>query len=208
MSEVRALISRLVDAGLDPIEAAEIITRAAIAGVAEAGRSAGAVRQERYRHNKASQTVTSDVGDASPLRQESPHTPKETQPLSQKENTPLRGVQKKGERLPDDFEPDVEWAVSQGLFGSETEAAKFADYWRGKAGRDACKVDWAATWRNWVRTALERQPTARGSPRKPTLADGFAEFARFAGAKNGQGPEDDFGSAQPAIPHLSRVSNG
>ena len=30
-------------------------------------------------------------------------------------------------------------------------AAKFADHWHAKAGRDASKVDWEATWRNWVR---------------------------------------------------------
>lgn len=38
------------------------------------------------------------------------------------------------------------------------EAAKFADYWRAKTGRDATKADWLATWRNWCRTALERAP--------------------------------------------------
>ena len=36
-----------------------------------------------------------------------------------------------------------------------TEAAKFADYWHAKAGRDAAKLDWSATWRNWCRKAIE-----------------------------------------------------
>jgi len=28
---------------------------------------------------------------------------------------------------------------------------RFGDYWRAKAGRDGTKLDWLATWRNWVR---------------------------------------------------------
>lgn len=30
-------------------------------------------------------------------------------------------------------------------------ADSFADYWRAKAGSGAVKLDWFATWRNWVR---------------------------------------------------------
>lgn len=76
MSEVRALIEQLVAAGLDPIDAAEIITRAAIVGAQAEPRSSGAVRQERYRRNKASQTVTSDAAEPNPSSPEvSPHTP-------------------------------------------------------------------------------------------------------------------------------------
>ncbi|RVG82331.1 DNA replication protein, partial [Sinorhizobium meliloti] len=65
MSEIRALIEQLVAAGLDPVEAAEIVTRAALHGAANAPkhRSAGAIRQERYRRNKASQVTESDGSD-------------------------------------------------------------------------------------------------------------------------------------------------
>lgn len=28
---------------------------------------------------------------------------------------------------------------------------QFADYWKAKPGRDGCKLDWLATWRNWCR---------------------------------------------------------
>lgn len=33
------------------------------------------------------------------------------------------------------------------------EGECFADYWHAKAGADARKADWLATWRNWVRRA-------------------------------------------------------
>ncbi|WP_276200329.1 HNH endonuclease [Chelatococcus sp. XZ-Ab1] len=56
-SEIRDLITALVEKGIDPIDAAEIITRAALLGASSAqpekARSAGAVRQERYRLRKA-----------------------------------------------------------------------------------------------------------------------------------------------------------
>jgi hypothetical protein len=41
-------------------------------------------------------------------------------------------------------------------------AARFRDYWTSKSGKDATKVDWSATWRNWVRNE-RRQIGASGS---------------------------------------------
>lgn len=41
------------------------------------------------------------------------------------------------------------------------EAAKFRDYWRGKATiKDGRKSDWKSTWRNWCRNAAEFGPKA------------------------------------------------
>lgn len=68
-------------------------------------------------------------------------------------------VPKKGMRIPDDFEPDLEWAMREGLSLSEarTEAANFRDFWSAKTGKDATKLDWPATWRTWVRNGLKRK---------------------------------------------------
>jgi len=41
--------------------------------------------------------------------------------------------------------------------------AKFADYWTAKPGKAGTKLDWLATWRNWVREEKVK-PQARGSP--------------------------------------------
>lgn len=70
---------------------------------------------------------------------------------------------KKGTRIPDDFVCDLEWAMREGLTLSEAsrEAESFRDYWIAKAGKDATKQDWPATWRNWVRNQLKRK---RGPP--------------------------------------------
>lgn len=50
-----------------------------------------------------------------------------------------------------------EWAVTEGLAEPEVriEADKFRDYWMSNAGKTAVKLDWQATWRNWVRKAIE-----------------------------------------------------
>jgi hypothetical protein len=37
------------------------------------------------------------------------------------------------------------------------EADKFRDYWIAKSGREACKLDWSATWRNWVRSDFRKR---------------------------------------------------
>lgn len=50
-----------------------------------------------------------------------------------------------------------------------TEHAKFCDYWLAKPGKDGRKLDWVATWRNWMRNAEERYtPRPSGRPSEPT----------------------------------------
>jgi len=75
-------------------------------------------------------------------------------------------VPKKGTRIPDDFEPDIQRAVEAGLRPERAliEAAKFKNYWQAKAGKDATKLDWPKTWVNWYLSAIERQGGPRGSP--------------------------------------------
>lgn len=77
----------------------------------------------------------------------------------------------------------VEWARTEtpGIDG-RYETAKFVDYWRGKTGQAATKLDWPGTWRNWMRKAQERAgPARRPAAARPTLDDkvtGFAERGR------------------------------
>lgn len=46
----------------------------------------------------------------------------------------------------------------------DLETAKFVDYWLAKAGKDGCKLDWTATWRNWIRRAVGDGPGVRAMP--------------------------------------------
>ncbi len=84
--------------------------------------------------------------------------------------TPKPKASPTGTRLPEGWMlPKAwgEWALSErnDLTADDVrrEGACFADYWHGKAGADARKADWEATWRNWIRRA-DGQPAAKGGP--------------------------------------------
>ena len=92
---------------------------------------------------------------------------------------PAAAKAKRGNRLPDDWKlPKAwgEWALAEFPGWSadvvRMESDKFADYWRSKAGKDACKTDWQATWRNWCRNA---KPNTAGRPVAAMAAESFRE---------------------------------
>lgn len=63
-----------------------------------------------------------------------------------------------------------EWAAENApTVDVRAETAKFVDHFRGSGGR---KVDWLATWRNWMRRAGESRPST--APR-PTRSDRTAQ---------------------------------
>jgi hypothetical protein len=57
--------------------------------------------------------------------------------------------------------------VKAGLPGINlvVEADHFIDFWHAKGGKDGCKLDWRATWRNWCRNA-------RSTPANAPVANG------------------------------------
>jgi hypothetical protein len=68
------------------------------------------------------------------------------------------GARKRGTRLPDIFpvtDEMREWARKNAPDVAPTEHEKFCDYWRGVAGQRGVKLDWIATWRNWMRRAQD-----------------------------------------------------
>jgi hypothetical protein len=77
-------------------------------------------------------------------------------PIATKNQEPRTNVVK-ASRLPTDFEMPVDWKQwaksERSDLDVEMEAESFKDYWSSKGGKEACKTDWFATWRNWVRRA-------------------------------------------------------
>jgi len=101
---------------------------------------------------KALKTKANRSSNALPM----PYQP-EPEPESIKRDTKV-SPKKTAKRLPDDWVLPMEygsWAVSEGWSESAVrlEADRFKDYWIAKAGRDAVKLDWLATWRNWIRNS-------------------------------------------------------
>lgn len=67
-------------------------------------------------------------------------------------------ARKRAARLPADWALPMEWgqwALSQGWPEAviREEAEKFRDYWIAQSGKSAAKLDWLATWRNWMRNS-------------------------------------------------------
>ena len=86
---------------------------------------------------------------------ESVRNPDPTRPDPTPITTP-KGVvpRKRGTRIPDQFVVTREmrdWAADRTpLVNVDDATERFVNYWRAKAGRDATKLDWPATWRNWL----------------------------------------------------------
>lgn len=105
--------------------------------------------------------------------------PQRLEARDQKEKEEPSGSSKKkrASRLPDDWELPKdwgEWALSEGVdeLTVRREADKFRDWWHAKSGREATKLDWKATWRNWIRNAIDRgMIRVRGSPAAPPVSD-------------------------------------
>lgn len=68
-------------------------------------------------------------------------------------------------RLPELFQVTPEhryFALENDLPSPDDHIAEFRDYWLGKAGANAKKLDWDATFRNWLRKAKEFKGRAHG----------------------------------------------
>lgn len=114
----------------------------------EAEREAERIRgQQRRASARTSENVQPD-GNPRPAHE-----------VKRNESEVSEGPRKRGTRLPLPFEvtPDMDdWAAREcpGV-NVDLETKKFVDYWRAKTGKDATKLDWPATWKNWIRRAAE-----------------------------------------------------
>lgn len=156
-------------------------------------RAARAVDERRayMRELMAKRRALASVSNVSNV---SPCKPKQKQKQKQKDQKkePVRGS-----RLPQGWVPSNEleaWAKAERPdLAHPRELASFSDYWRGVAGSKGVKLDWDATYRNWIRRAngTDRGPivgrpvnTAGTSPAVPVTkrsqAEADAALARFA----------------------------
>lgn len=144
----------------------------------EADRAKAAERQRKWRERHKGETqdehvsngvtdgVTNGVSHAAPTR------PDPTRPSISNEIE--KGVpRKRATRIPDPFivTTDMrEWATGRTpLVVVDDTTERFVNYWRAKAGKDATKLDWLATWQNWLlrdqddRTNRKLTPTERAA---------------------------------------------
>jgi len=85
-----------------------------------------------------------------------PETERETETETKKEKKTL------GKRLASDFSFPKEWEEFCQTERPELSPVKtfdqFKDYWIAQAGQKGVKLDWFATWRNWVRNTKAVKP--------------------------------------------------
>lgn len=82
---------------------------------------------------------------------------------------------KRATRIPDDFSIPAalqQWAREECPdVDGKYETAQFIDYWRGRGGKEAMKVDWIATWRKWMRKG-QKDIEEGSKPRRPQQVNG------------------------------------
>jgi len=92
--------------------------------------------RQRYRNGEKTVTVTPPDTD----------TDTEQKQIQRQKQSIARGS-----RLPPDWTPEGDY--------DREELERFRDYWIAKAGKDGVKLDWQATWRNWLRNSKQWKPT-------------------------------------------------
>lgn len=114
------------------------------------------------------------------------------------------GVSKKrrGSRLSDDwFLPRAwgDWAQAEG-FSADTirsEADKFKDYWISTPGQKGVKLDWQATWRNWMRNSDGKRTH---KPAGHAATDSFLAGWGLDGSQDAGGSASDSPSMRDVTP--------
>lgn len=103
---------------------------------------------------------TTDAGASSGQSKSTPPTPTPTPTPSKKVIDKSITKNNRGTRLSKDWVlPDEwkAWAMSQGA-DATLEGEKFYNYWISKAGQGATKLDWGATWKNWILNSYGGKP--------------------------------------------------
>lgn len=128
-------------------------------------KKSNAERQRRFRErNNATGNDESNVTDNVTVthREEKRREEKKKEQKQKPEPLPPSAATKMATSLPKDWKPSPEQIAqareSRPDVDVALEAQKFVDYWIAKGGKEGRKLDWDATWRNWIRNA-------RGAPR-------------------------------------------
>jgi len=119
--------------------------------VAENGAKGG----NKTAENRTNDNKNNDLDQALLDQHQKPEAREEKEPTNV-------GSKKRGTRLPESWTLPDDWRAFAEAEGVPRDlispmADKFRDYWLARAGPQGVKLDWLATWRNWVRNDLERR---------------------------------------------------
>jgi hypothetical protein len=130
-----------------------------------------AERVRAYRDRKKAEAENQDVTRCNAMKRDVTLDKDKDKEYIKESNT-LTSITKEkrsGSRLASDWLLPDDWLAEAKAIRSDLsteqirrESESFKDYWVGKAGKDASKLDWQATWRNWIR----RSSTQAVKPKK------------------------------------------
>jgi hypothetical protein len=160
------LIADLVRAGVD----ADLIGRVsnAILSAKSADSPVDKTLEKRRAYDRERRRIERMSTGHPPTSAESANAPLNKESKREDDSGKSADKPTKGSRLQHDWQPsaaDLEFASSKGMTRSriDNEVERFRNYWTAKAGKTATKLDWSATWRNWVLQSLERHPPPNGT---------------------------------------------
>lgn len=157
-------------------------------------------RSRKHREAKRNGHATLQQHDATP-----PDTETDTEIEQENRNLPVSAKEPagpksgRGSRLSAEYqlpEPDSAYAAQIGVPAEHIakQFERFRDFWIAKAGKDGVKLDWSATWRNWIRKfaddrgfAPTAEPGAAPKPAFTSVEPGTAQWAAWYEFKRANG---------------------
>lgn len=175
------MVAELIAAGCAPDVAASVVARVFVSGANSTGIPripVDAVAEKRRAYDRLRKRNSTGIPP------ESAETPVLHRDTLKKDSSMQNSKAFRGTRIDPNWTPgDAERAVARNEGFSESEidreALRFRDYWVGRAGAGGVKLDWPATWRNWVRTSAEKlgkTPRQSAAPGAPSAAGFYAAF--------------------------------
>lgn len=122
-----------------------------------------ALRQRRYRQTKAEVTALRNGKSVTVTQADA-----EAYTDKVKVFSPQAG-KLKAYRIPENFSvtlEHVQWAKQNHMPDPHGHIGAFVDFWTAKPGRDGTKLDWDATFRNWIRNSVARNGGSNGNGRQ------------------------------------------
>lgn len=134
--------------------------------------------------SKGGKAKANGLANARQMPEQTPSKPvADTDPDTDPSTPAKAGVapRKRAARISEDFHvtPEMKlWASTKApQTDLATETEKFINYWVAKSGKDATKLDWTATWRNWILNAKTSQGRQDHSSRG--IAKGMAMLQAY-----------------------------
>lgn len=173
--KARALTDALIERGKIQVQDG-FITNSRAFQVSKSKRNLSEIRAKAGRkggENRSKNSKNNDLGEANALSKTQADKRKRRE--EEKEEAYASSKKKRGTRIKDDWvlpKDWGEWALAEGWpeHAIRLEAQKFHDHWKAAPGQKGVKLDWQATWRNWMRNSKSRK-NQRFGENDPTTTD-------------------------------------